>query len=260
MRWVYSGIIAFSMYSKIPMPRVLWTKEHMRYVMCFFPAVGLIVGAAAYLWGKAGSFLGIGNTLHTSVQMLIPVLLTGGIHLDGLLDTADALSSYQSRERRLEILKDSHSGAFAIITGAVYFISYFGFLSELKEPALPLYCLSFCLSRVLSGLSVATFPCAKESGLARTFADGADKKRTAFILMGEGILAAAILVWIQPVTGSCMLGTLLLVFLCYRRMSVKKFGGITGDLAGFFLQVSELAMLITLVAAHIGLNKIGVIL
>jgi len=72
----------------------------------------------------------VGKTLYAVVLTLIPVVITGGIHLDGLLDTADALSSYQPRERRLEILKDSHAGAFAIIVCCMYFLAYFGFASE----------------------------------------------------------------------------------------------------------------------------------
>lgn len=59
------------------------------------------------------------------------MLVTGGIHLDGFLDTQDAMSSYQERERRLEILKDPRAGAFAIISGIVYFLIYLGINSEL---------------------------------------------------------------------------------------------------------------------------------
>ena len=57
---------------------------------------------------------------------MIPIIITGGIHLDGLLDTADALSSYKSMEEKLEILKDSHTGAFAIIVGGAWFILALG--------------------------------------------------------------------------------------------------------------------------------------
>ena len=53
------------------------------------------------------------------ILTVIPVFVTGGIHVDGLLDTSDALSSWQERTRRLEILKDSHAGAFAIITAFI---------------------------------------------------------------------------------------------------------------------------------------------
>ena len=107
--------MAFSMYSKIPMPHIEWNKENMKNVLCFFPWVGAVAGVLVWLWFLVSDQLGFGVMLRASVAVLIPVLVTGGIHLDGLLDTADALSSWQTRERRLEILKDSHAGAFAII-------------------------------------------------------------------------------------------------------------------------------------------------
>ena len=69
--------------------------------------------------------------LYVILLVLIPVFVRGGIHLDGLLDTADALNSYQPRERKLEILKDSNAGAFAVITALVYFLLYLGVYSEM---------------------------------------------------------------------------------------------------------------------------------
>ena len=96
--------IAFSMYSKIPMPKSQWTKENMRYIMCFFPLIGAVIGGLTWLWGTWGMELVQSRLLYVILLVLIPVFVTGGIHLDGLLDTADALNSYQPRERKLEIL------------------------------------------------------------------------------------------------------------------------------------------------------------
>ena len=96
--------VAFSMYSKIPMPQVEWTKESMQYCICFFPAVGAVIGAATLLWNMLVGAKLSGSLLFTAVLILIPVLITGGIHLDGLLDTADALSSYKTKEEKREIL------------------------------------------------------------------------------------------------------------------------------------------------------------
>ena len=115
MKLVENLIVALSMYSKIPMPHVEWTKENMRYALCLVPGVGVAVGAVVRLWYDISVLLSVGVLFRTAILVLIPVLITGGIHLDGLLDTADALSSWQTRERRLEILKDSHAGALAII-------------------------------------------------------------------------------------------------------------------------------------------------
>ena len=123
--------IAFSMYSKIPMPKSQWTKENMRYIMCFFPLIGAVIGGLTWLWGIWGMELVQSRLLYVILLVLIPVFVTGGIHLDGLLDTADALNSYQPRERKLEILKDSNAGAFAVITALVYFLLYLGVYSEM---------------------------------------------------------------------------------------------------------------------------------
>ncbi len=80
--------IAFSMYSKIPMPKSDWTNENMRYCFCFFPLVGGVVGALTCVWRYLAEYLGLrGSTSSAVVLMLIPVAVTGGIHLDGLLDT-----------------------------------------------------------------------------------------------------------------------------------------------------------------------------
>ena len=96
--------------------------------------------------------------------------------MDGFLDTCDALSSWQEKERRLEILKDSHAGAFAILSCAVYLILTCGAMTSLRTELIPVVGLGFLMSRSLSGLSIVTFPMAKGSGLAAMFADRAKKK------------------------------------------------------------------------------------
>ena len=159
--------VAFSMYSKIPMPQVEWTKESMQYCICFFPAVGAVIGAATLLWNMLVGAKLSGSLLFTAVLILIPVLITGGIHLDGLLDTADALSSYKTKEEKLEILKDSHAGAFAIIIGICWFVLDFGIYSEADAHTIGLLAIGFVISRTLSGLSLVSFRMAKNTGQRR---------------------------------------------------------------------------------------------
>lgn len=244
MKYVKAAVIAFGMYSKIPVPRTEWDKESMKYVMCFFPWVGSVIGICFYLWGILGQWIPIGETLYTVILTVIPVFLTGGIHMDGFLDTTDALSSWQTKERRLEIMKDSHAGAFAVIGGCLYFLLYYGFVSELMTKDFVSVSLGFFLSRCLSGYAVTTFPCAKNTGLAATFAEGADKRRAQIILLVETIIVIAILLWSNFFAGGAVIVVSLLVFCWYHKMSLEQFGGITGDLAGWFLQVCELAILI----------------
>ena len=234
--------IAFSMYSKIPMPQSEWSKENMRYVMCFFPVIGAVTGALLYGWSFAAPFLSQGGILTSVGYVLIPIAVTGGIHLDGLLDTADALSSYQPMERKLEILKDSHAGAFAIIVGICYFLLSLGVWSELGQEQLLVLAAGFVLSRALSGFAVVTFPCAKNTGLVAMFSDAAQKTRVRVTMVFYLILCCGWVLAAQPVYGGALLLGAALTFAHYYHMAKKQFGGITGDLAGYFVQVCELVM------------------
>lgn len=257
MRQLWNSFkIAFSMYSKIPMPKSDWTKENMRYVMCFFPLIGVIIGGLTWLWGYYGLQLAGNHTFYAIVLLLIPVLVTGGIHLDGLLDTSDAIHSYQPRERKLEILKDSHAGAFAIITAVVYFLLYLGVYHEITLKGLPVVCIGFVLSRAMGGFSIATFPMAKNTGLAATFSDGALKQCVRIVSVIYAVVCAAIMLLCNPLIGGCAILGATLEYVYYYRMSMKEFGGITGDLAGFHMQVSELMIAASCVVGEIILRLI----
>ena len=120
-----SAAMAFLMFSVIPMPRVEWKKENMRYMLCCLPLVGAVIAGVLYVWMLLSRELGFGRGLYAAGMTLLPVLLSGGIHLDGFCDTADALSSHAAPERKREILKDSHTGAFAILYAAGWFTAYF---------------------------------------------------------------------------------------------------------------------------------------
>lgn len=243
--WILNAmIIAVAMYSKIPMPRVDWNEKNMRYAMCFFPLVGVVIGALEYLVGNLiACWKGESTLFYAVVLSLIPVFVTGGIHLDGFADTMDAKSSYGDREKKLEILKDPHTGAFAIISLCSYFLLCTGVWSEIKTERLAVAALVFVFSRSLSGISVVTFQAAKNSGLLRTFQDGAQKRNVRIVLIFWMIAAGAGMVCLAGVCGGIAVTGGLAVFFYYYEFSRKQFGGITGDLAGYFLQICELVML-----------------
>jgi len=230
--------VAFSTYSALPMPQFPWEEQNMRYAICAFPLVGVVCGAALALWSWLCTFLGIGNVLFAAVAACLPLLITGGIHMDGFMDTVDALASRQSRERMLEIMKDSACGAFAAIYCGIYLLLSFGLYHEIG-PAAWSGGLLFVLSRCLSGLCAITMPNARKSGMLQAFTEQVHKKRAITLLLISLILTAAAMVFFVPVS----LGLGLLTFLWYRRFAMKQFGGVTGDTAGFFLQVCELVML-----------------
>lgn len=230
------------MYSKIPVPQIKWTKENMRYALCFFSLVGVVIGALVWFWYRAAQALDIGSVLTAAVCVIIPVAVSGGIHLDGLLDTADALGPCQTKERRLEILKDPHTGAFAVIACCTYFLAAFGIWTEADSTGVAVLGIGFVLSRALSGFGICTFPCAKESGLAYTFSSSADRRRCRICLVIEAAGCIAAMVAVGHMRGALGAAAAVIVCVLCRRMAVQKFGGITGDIQGFFLQICELVM------------------
>lgn len=244
--------IAFSMYSKIPMPHTDWNEKNMRYAMCFFPLVGSVIGFLYYLWFNISLALNINDILRSAIYVVIPILVTGGIHVDGFVDTMDAYNSYQSIERKLEILKDSHIGAFALISFITYFIINFGAVSEISSlNSIMIIALGFMLSRAFSALAVVKFKSAKNNGLARTFKDSSQKKTVMITMICYITLISLAMICIDLYQGIGAVVAAVLTFIYYKNMSYKKFGGITGDLAGFFLQVCELFIILAVVFINI---------
>lgn len=249
MKLLRSAAAAFTMYSKFPAPRVEWTADTMAWALCCFPLVGAAIGLVLFFWLWLADLLGLGTALTAALALLLPIFLSGGIHLDGLCDTADALGSHQSRERKLEILKDSHIGAFGVITCALYLIIFFAVWCQ----ALPLdrrlmgaVALVPVLSRSCSGLMAVTMPNARSGGLLAVFTQPMDLPKARLVLGAWALLSAAAIVALAPLAGLSAVCAAGLVVLYFRVMSRRQFGGITGDLAGFFLQLCELGCVLAM--------------
>lgn len=247
MKLLGSLSIAFSMYSKIPMPHISWTKERMKYVMCFFPLVGVVQGILLYGFAKVAWRLELW-VLYYIGGVVLPIIINGGIHMDGFLDVVDARASYGEKEKKLEILKDPHVGAFAILGCVIYVMLYLALFVELPAGYLPAFAAVYVLTRGLSGLSIVCFPKAKNSGLAATFSDEAQKQIVAVSMLVYIMSSIGFIIWTaNAIAGiSCGLAAAVVYGYCYW-MSKKEFGGITGDLAGYFLQICEVVILAVLV-------------
>lgn len=250
MTIIKSFFIAFSIYSKIPMPQFEWKEKDMEYSLCFFPWVGVVIGIIDFLWLKLAIRLGLGPICVYLITAAIPVIISGGFHVDGFMDTMDALHSYQPREKKLEILKDSHIGAFAVITLVVYYMVYIAAVSQIVKPeSFVVFCLGFYMSRILSGIGVVTIPSAKKNGMLHTFATSASEKVVKWTLGLQLVICAILMVFADWKTGIIVLVSGAFTYIYYVWKSKKEFGGITGDLAGFFVTIFECVVAI---AAAVG--------
>ena len=192
---------------------------------------GVLCGA---LWYVCAS-LPLPAMVRAAGFCLIPVWVTGGIHLDGYADTCDALCSYGDTQKKLDILKDPHCGAFAVIRLCSYFVAYFALCCcvQFTPQVGAVWLLALVLERACSGYAVAAFPLAKNTGLAHTFATAADRITVRRVL---GCLSIVLAVALFALGGGVLVLAAGVALWRYHRVAVKQFGGITGDLAGWFLQ------------------------
>lgn len=247
--------LAFSMYSRIPVPSLEYKEESSRYVFCFFPLVGLAAGLLEILAFQILTWIGTGPFLRGVALAALPLLVSGGIHLDGFLDTVDARSSFADKEKKLAILKDPHLGAFALIYGGLYLLMDAAAWSEAVWRVAACMALFFAAERAASALAVQLFPQAGRESSLEMFRMEKETKVICLTQAGWLIVVFAVMAVIWPAGAALSALVLLLMLARYYRVAVKEFGGIRGDLAGWFLQSSELAALLALLilekAAHI---------
>ena len=249
MKLLKAIAVAFAQYSRIPVPRFEWKEEDMRYSIAAFPLVGAVIGIVFFGVYRCAEHFALPDTAAALLLTAVPLIITGGFHVDGFMDVSDALSSFKSREEKLAILKDPHIGAFAVIRlavcGLIYVASLITVLASDGSSSLILGVASgFVLSRCLSALSVLSFRSAKKEGMLYYEATAAAGGRKVNIIIVS--ILSAIALWFMAFfswpAGGLLMAAALLSFIWYKHISYKEFGGITGDTAGYFVVICETAI------------------
>ena len=110
-----SILISLSLYSRVPVPVFTWDEKDVSHAIAFLPLTGILIGALSFVVIRISGAARIPVPVAVILLSLVPLLVTGGFHLDGFMDVTDARRSYLGRERKLQIMKDPHIGAFAVI-------------------------------------------------------------------------------------------------------------------------------------------------
>ncbi len=248
LRWF---AVSFSMYSKIPMPVFEWKDDDMAHSLIFFPMVGAVIGVISCALNMLYPLAGIPVAVRIPLTMLVPLLITGGFHVDGFMDTEDAMNSYASREKKLEILKDSHIGAFAVISLLKWGLGYAAAITAIllndkwDKKVLVILGMIFVVSRSLSGLTSILMGKAKKDGML--YEETRNRQKGTAICLAVYLAAAfAVMMIISPVPGGAVSLAFLLYTFYYRYRVNREFGGVTGDTAGFFLTTAEVISLAVL--------------
>ena len=245
-----SFLMAFSTYSISPKTQMERSKDNTSFILVFIPLIGAIIGFVISGWAIAYPYLCDYAVLPAVVGAVIPSIISGGAHLDGFFRTVDALCSHQPRERKLQILEDSHGGYFAIIVCVCYFMLAIGIWSEMPVDGWFVLAYGFMISRALYGFSILTMKHAKESKCSVYLPEGIFRYAQILIMIAYvGISAFFMLRLNKQVAVACLAGALV-SYVYYLFVSHKEFGGVTEDSAGFFVQICEVAIPLAALIAY----------
>lgn len=217
------------------------TPEQMGRSLLWYPVVGLLLGLL--LWG---AHLLLGQTsalLQAAIILALWVGLSGGLHLDGLADTADAwVGGFGDRERILTIMKDPRSGPIAVVVLVLLLLLKFAALLTLLQAGQGIYLLLLpWLGRSLLPLLLATTPYVRAGGLGQALVDHLPRRQLPWVLGGH-VAAMLLLGW----GAFIVLATALALFVWLRRALLRRLGGTTGDTAGALVELAECAALLAL--------------
>ncbi len=227
-----------------------WTAEDFGRSVKFFPLIGAVLGAiyAAFAYAFY-SFLptrGIVLPIHltAAILLILPPLMTGGLHCDGFMDTMDGVFSGRSRERMLEIMKDSCTGSNAVFCFVVLMLLEFAILLDMpKDVAVPALFGMPVIARMMMVAGITLFPYARPDGLGKAFAQYAGRGALTFAAVCTLVLVVPLgqLAWI-----SLVVSTVFTMF--FANYVQKRLGGLTGDVYGAITTLNEGLVLLAFLA------------
>lgn len=234
--------MCLGMFTALPTVYRPWDEDLRSLMIACLPAAGLLLGALTLAAGAILRALHVPDALLAAILVTLPILLTGGIHMDGFMDTSDAILSWRPLEKRLEILKDPHTGSFAVIAvAALLLMSYGAALSVLDNgrgllpllflPAVSRSCSAFCVSKLR--------PLSHSEYAGKSDGSGADAGIAFAVLC---VLFSIFAGW----HGVAACGAVIAGYALTMRKAYKILGGFSGDLAGCALCVGEVCGLIAM--------------
>ncbi|HEX6484165.1 MAG TPA: adenosylcobinamide-GDP ribazoletransferase [Ktedonobacteraceae bacterium] len=209
----------------------------------YFPLVGLLL--ACLLWSLVLLLAPLVPQLALAALLVVAlVMLTGGLHLDGLMDSCDGLFGGSTRERRLEIMRDSRVGSFGVLGGVCILLLKFALLASVSGHALPLALLvALPSARWAMVLALRVFPSARPTGLGAAF----HRATTTKAVILAGIISLAIVLVAGQSIGLLVWGTVTMTALVLGLWITRSIGGLTGDSYGAIAEVVEVVALLVVV-------------
>jgi adenosylcobinamide-GDP ribazoletransferase len=236
--------VAFALLTRLPLPHL--PEEgfaHQARAGWAFGLVGAVVGLIAGIVGSVAVWLGLTNGAAAGLALMAMIVVSGAMHEDGLADTVDGLWGGWTRERRLEIMKDSAIGTYGVLALIVSLGLRWVALTELLPHGIGPLIAAGALSRGLLPAVMAALPHAREDGLARSV--GAPDRQVAIAAAAVGVILTLVVAGFSALLPVVLAGVAVGIM---AQIARAKIGGQTGDILGACQQVAEIAMLLGFLA------------
>jgi adenosylcobinamide-GDP ribazoletransferase len=213
--------------------------------LCFFPLAGALLGFVVLLLHHGAGAIGFQHPFILALLSLaIITWLTGGLHVDGLGDVADAFGGGKNKEHVFQLLKDPAMGSFGVCAIVFDILIKAGCWHFFLERGIPWFIFwSLVFSRSMQGLVIAFIPNARAESIASAFGQGGNAAKVSIIL--SFVLAGLAAAWLLSPRAAlvCALSSfgVTLIFVLY---CLKKIQGITGDCVGAINEIAEVSVLL----------------
>ncbi len=232
-------IMALSMFTILPVPYKVWKDEAVRHIMKLYPLVGIFVGVINYVVFRLTDYFNLSTILISALTMVTPFIITGMLHLDGFMDVCDALLSRRDKKEKVRILKDPNTGAFSVISLGILFIIDFASTYTLVENRTSIIGIIIIpiISRSLMGSMLLKKEAMKESSLGSYFKKGTTK--VDILILYIFLIIASGLFMLLGIKFILVPLAMIIIAILSVEKSIKELGGISGDIAGYGLVLSE---------------------
>ena len=245
-----------------------WCEKDFADSVRYFPLIGLVLGiiytafAALLMSFLPQNGILLPHHVVAAILLILPILLTGGLHCDGFMDTMDGLFSGRSRERMLEIMKDSRVGANGVFAFVLLMIFDWSILLDLLQSAwlFPALFAMPIVSRLMMVVAISAFPYARPVGMGKAFKDGGTKSvlygaffYTLILAFFPGVAAdflgiipldaAGLSSWLLSMTAVIFAALLFTIF--FASYATRHLGGLTGDVYGAITTLTETLVLLS---------------
>ena len=239
--------MSLGMFCAAPLPFYIWEETYTAIMVASLPIVGLIIGTLWWLAALLLTALDIPLVLVAAALSLAPFFIAGFIHLDGYMDTSDALLSRRPVEDKLRILKDPHVGAFAVVMLGVLFLLQFSAMYAVVEGGryFLLMIVIPVISRCCAAFAIFALPHIPQSSYAPFFKQKIGMPQKIFVVTVAGAAMTAACLW-AGLMGLALSLAVIFGYAAAMAKAFKSFKGISGDLLGYALVISELSGVIAL--------------